>query len=77
MQDKPWNGLGEGHESPMDLKVWLVGNRVDTFGYSKHKDKWGPQGPASGGKIKGVSLNHAWVRFGKTRSKKTWESRQV
>ena len=75
--DKPWDGRGQGHESDYNLKVWLVDNRVDTFGYSKHKDKWGPQTPASGGKIKGVSLNHAWVAFGSNHSKKTWESRQV
>ena len=68
---------GEGHESPHNLKVWLVDNRVDTFGHSRHRDQWGPQGPASGGDIKGVSLNHAWVCFGSTHSKKTWGSRHV
>ena len=59
------------------MKVWLVGNRTDTFGYSKYKDKWGPQKPASGGKVKSVSLNHAWVAFGHNHSTRTSGSRRV
>ena len=55
MKDKPKGN----HQSDFNWKVWMMGNRVDTMGYSKMKDQ---KRPASGGGI-GVSLHHLWVGF--------------